>query len=70
METEFEYADGEKILKVLSYWNLNVLSLIICPLSIKLKVLSYWNLNQENIEDWSVRGFLKVLSYWNLNHLL
>ena len=38
------------MLKVLSYWNLNVLYSEFERELIELKVLSYWNLNNINIE--------------------
>ena len=38
----------QKILKVLSYWNLNELYSKVLALFVKLKVLSYWNLNIVN----------------------
>ena len=57
-------------LKVLSYWNLNILSPVIEALKQLLKVLSYWNLNKEEQAFIMASIQLKVLSYWNLNGTL
>ena len=54
-------------LKVLSYWNLNKLILLVNLQDHKLKVLSYWNLNFEHYDLTDNVDILKVLSYWNLN---
>ena len=37
------------VLKVLSYWNLNIYDIYTDDDSIGLKVLSYWNLNLEKL---------------------
>ena len=57
-----------KELKVLSYWNLNILGTNLCINEAPhLKVLSYWNLNLGLCPITNANFFLKVLSYWNLN---
>ena len=57
------------LLKVLSYWNLNLNEdNEIVDLEL-LKVLSYWNLNIISPNFSAVIPSLKVLSYWNLNFL-
>ena len=59
-----------KELKVLSYWNLNILEVSGTTSIGKLKVLSYWNLNGISISVIFADVNLKVLSYWNLNNYI
>ena len=54
-------------LKVLSYWNLNVIDDMVAKEKGFLKVLSYWNLNISEFTTTIFTVPLKVLSYWNLN---
>ena len=63
------FTQNEKILKVLSYWNLNGCISRAINRSLELKVLSYWNLNVIVPEISPIASALKVLSYWNLNYL-
>ena len=57
------------MLKVLSYWNLNVSTKVASDTYIYLKVLSYWNLNfLKRLKKLNLLN-LKVLSYWNLNFI-
>ena len=55
MEFKFGFANkgqtAESLLKVLSYWNLNIESDNDIFKYSKLKVLSYWNLNKAKGDD-------------------
>ena len=55
------------MIKIYSYWNVNVIDTDCNNLNVSIKIYSYWNVNFiENPAD-EMDKKIKIYSYWNVN---
>ena len=58
---------NENVIKIETYWNVNLIQKRLGHIDMKIKIETYWNVNLDDEKRWKYIEEIKIETYWNVN---